>query len=150
MLGGVIGDWLNRRDLRAPFYLLAVSFGMVMPMSIAMLSSNDYHSVLAFTFPIVIVSTIWISPAYAAIQALSGPRMGAMGAAVFMMFVNLIGQGLGPSVVGWLSDSLAPTLGKDSLRYALMISLSTYLFGVIAFLIAARTAREDIAAAQRD
>lgn len=150
LVGGVIGDWLTRRDVRAPFYLLAVSFGLAAPMAMTMLLSKTYGTALALTFPQVIVSMIWVAPAYAAIQALSGRRLGATGAAVFMMFINLIGQGLGPLAVGWLSDVLVPSLGKESLRYALVIGICPYFLGVIAFLFAARTARQDIADANAD
>ena len=38
-----------------------------------------------------------------------------------LLVINLVGLGLGPTLVGWLSDLLKPGFGEDSLRYALVI-----------------------------
>jgi hypothetical protein len=43
--------------------------------------------------------------------------------AVIMLLANLVGMGAGPQLVGFLSDLWRPTLGSDSLRYA-MIAMS--------------------------
>jgi hypothetical protein len=40
-----------------------------------------------------------------------------------LLILNLIGLGLGPLVVGALSDNLAPYFGNDSLRYSLMLTV---------------------------
>lgn len=50
-----------------------------------------------------------------------------------MLSVNLVGLGLGPTLIGVLSDVFAPRFGEESLRYALMvvgmlITLSAYFF----------------------
>ena len=41
--------------------------------------------------------------------------------AIVMLLVNLIGMGIGPQIVGLLSDQLMPALGNDSLRYAMLV-----------------------------
>lgn len=56
-------------------------------------------------------------------QRLVPDNMRSTTMAVVMLLANLIGMGLGPQLVGILSDALQPTLGNDSLRYA-MLSLS--------------------------
>jgi hypothetical protein len=48
---------------------------------------------------------------------------------LLLLLLNLIGMGLGPLVVGALSDLLAPALGAQSIRYAMLISLVTVLIG---------------------
>ena len=45
-------------------------------------------------------------------------------AAITLLVINLVGLGLGPLLVGRLSDWLAPTAGEDSLRWALVIVVS--------------------------
>ena len=45
--------------------------------------------------------------------------MRALGAAIYLFIVNLIGGGLGPLLVGTLSDQLKPQLGTQSLRWSL-------------------------------
>lgn len=149
LLGGLLGDWLSRRDQRAPFWFLAATFIIATPFTAAYLLVEDYRLALALVFPGMLIGMLYTSPIYAAIQALSGPKLRATGAALFMLVVNLIGQGLGPLVIGALSDMFAATYGKDGLRYALLIGAVSNLLGAAAFLIAARTAREDIEAAAR-
>ena len=60
----------------------------------------------------------------------------------------MIGLGAGPWSVGMLSDFLAPSLGVDSLRYAMLYLLPAALtLSGICFLLAARHLRQDMAAA---
>ena len=47
-----------------------------------------------------------------------------MWAAITLLVINLVGLGLGPTLVGWLSDLLKPGFGEGSLRYALIIIVS--------------------------
>ena len=43
-----------------------------------------------------------------------------MASAILFFILNLIGLGMGPSAVGFLSDYLEPTYGVESLRYAMV------------------------------
>jgi MFS family permease len=147
LLGGIVGDWLSKKDGRAPFFMLAFSFGIAGPLSIAFLLMNNYRAAVGLAFPMTLITMSYVAPTSAAIQAMSGPRYRATGAAIFLLVLNLIGQGLGPFTIGWLSDFLEPAYGKDSLRIALLTSSATCLVGVVAFLLASRTARADIRAA---
>jgi hypothetical protein len=56
---------------------------------------------------------------------------------------GLIGQGLGPVLVGIASDRLEPSYGKDALRVALAIAVFAHLWGAIHSLLASRTLRTD-------
>jgi len=59
----------------------------------------------------------------------------------------LIGLGIGPWLVGALSDMLEPRYATESLRYALLIIvLAGAAWSVLHYLLAARTLREDLAA----
>jgi MFS family permease len=60
-------------------------------------------------------------PVLAVAQALAKVRMRAVAAALVALVVNLIGAGMGPLLVGALSDRLAPSLGPSSIRYALLV-----------------------------
>ena len=51
--------------------------------------------------------------------------MRATWAAITLLVINMIGLGLGPTLIGVLSDLLIPWAGaKDSLRWALIIMAS--------------------------
>jgi MFS transporter, Spinster family, sphingosine-1-phosphate transporter len=74
------------------------------------------------------VSTV-SGPLFAIIQTVVPDRIRAMSVAVIFLFANLIGMGLGPLAAGALSDALRPSLGEESLRYALLMISPGYLWG---------------------
>lgn len=69
----------------------------------------------------------------------------ATSAACAMFAINLIG--LGPVVVGRLSDWLRPEYGEGSLRVALMLALLVYIPAALCFWLASRSYRADHIAA---
>lgn len=142
--GGFLADWLGRKDARAPYWFLAISLFLSIPMHVIQLTTESYETALAMAWPSALIGSLWISPTYAIIQALSGSKLRAIGAALFMLCVNLIGQSLGPYVVGAMSDHFSTAYGNLGLRYALLISTTSFVAGGVAFLMAARTARADM------
>jgi predicted MFS family arabinose efflux permease len=83
-------------------------------------------------------------PVLATFQSLVHPSMRARSIAVVYLFANLIGMGLGPLAVGALSDMLRPTLGNDSLRYALTALSPGYLWAAWHLWQASRTVAGEI------
>jgi len=89
---------------------------------------------------------VYLGNTLAMTHGLVGLRMRAVASAILFFVLNLIGLGLGPSVVGFLSDALAPSLGDESLRYAMLYVLPIAMsWSVIHFYLASRTLREDLA-----
>jgi hypothetical protein len=52
-------------------------------------------------------------------------------------------MGLGPYVIGALSDILAPSLGRESLRYAMLISCAIVVWAVVHFCLATKHSAKD-------
>ena len=72
--------------------------------------------------------------------------MRAVAASITMLSVNLVGLGLGPTLIGVLSDVFAPRFGEESLRYALMVVGMLITLSAYFFFRAAATVEEDIKA----
>ncbi|MNG19332.1 hypothetical protein D3C84_1034820 [compost metagenome] len=66
----------------------------------------------------------WATPCLSAITHLFPATRLAQATAIFVMSMTLLGVGIGPLFVGMLSDFFVPTLGSESLRYALASSVS--------------------------
>ncbi|MNB64412.1 L-galactonate transporter [compost metagenome] len=66
----------------------------------------------------------WATPCLSAITHLFPATRLAQATAIFVMSMTLLGVGVGPLFVGMLSDFFVPTLGSESLRYALASSVS--------------------------
>ena len=94
----------------------------MVPLQLWAYLDNDAMTAIAVLFPISILSGMYLGPAFAMTQGLVTLRMRAVAAAILLFVLNLIGMGLGPTLVGVLSDVLMPTTGEDSIRYALCAS----------------------------
>ena len=145
--GGILCDRLSKRDKRWQLWLPAAGAFATAPLMLCFLlwPESQQFAVAGSLVPVAIIFTLlggvvaafWIGPTYAAIQTLAPGNMRAQAAAIFMFMFNLVGMGLGPLVIGMLSDALEPFYGTDSLRYAMSISLSLVLLGGFLFLRAA-------------
>lgn len=145
VLGGVLADRLAKRDIRWQMWISALGLFIGAPFAVGVYISPDpYTSLLFLAIPTVIIA-VYHGPVYAMTQALAPLRMRAVAAAVLLFVTNIIGLGFGPQIVGIISDLLKPEFGLDSLRYALLIVSSLYLWSGLHYLLAARTLREDLA-----
>jgi hypothetical protein len=62
----------------------------------------------------------------------------------------MIGLGLGPLVVGMMSDFLTASQGGNALRYALVLVTLFNVWSGVHYYLASRTVRQDIAAARQE
>jgi MFS family permease len=107
------------------------------------LAPNYYLAFVAMALA-NIGGSVGIGPMLATMQTLVAPRMRAMSIALVYLFANLIGMGLGPLAVGALSDAMQPSLGDESLRYALVILCPGYLWAAWHFWRAGKTVAHDL------
>ena len=87
---------------------------------------------LAFSF----AATWWSVPCFGAISHLFPPNRLAQATAIFVMGMTLFGVGLGPIVVGSLSDFFTASIGKEALRYALASTVGLYVLTALCLLAA--------------
>jgi MFS family permease len=72
--------------------------------------------------------------------------MRALTSAVFFFFINLIGLGLGPLIVGYLSDTFTAGGDENPLSAAMLIvGCIASVWGCVHYVLASRHIREDIA-----
>jgi MFS family permease len=111
----------------------------------------------------------YIGPMFSITQGVAEPRMRATATAVLLFLLNLIGTAIGPPAIGALSDFLAsiamnaenltfaqcttPTseiaaqctrLQGTGLRWALSAGVLTFIWGGVHFVLAGRSARDDL------
>jgi hypothetical protein len=58
--------------------------------------------------------------------------------------INLVGLGFGPLVVGIISDLLKPTLGVESLRWAMSITLAVSAVSAVPFFVTSKKLTADL------
>lgn len=151
LLGGVLADHLaNRRaDERWQARLPAVSAVATLPfLFFVYLWPNAITALLVHSGTTVLMHS-WLGPTYATVQSLAGPNRRAMAAAINLLVVNLVALGLGPLLVGLISDSLKALSPSESLRYSiLLLCVVSYTWAGVHFLLASRTLREDLQSAR--
>ena len=84
------------------------------------------------------VGCFWSGPLLAILMALVPPASRGLAAGLSVIAFSLLPGVIAPVTVGLVSDMLAPTLGVDSLRYALIIQPVSLLLAGAVLLVAAR------------
>jgi len=143
-LGGYLADKFGSKDMRWYLWVPAIPaiFGPILIVS-GMFASDSTHA-LGYLFISTVFGALYLGPVIALTHTLVSPSMRAMASAILFFILNLIGLGLGPLTVGIISDSLAPTLGADSLRYAIAGVSFVGLLSMLCFYMGARKLPNDI------
>lgn len=113
LMGGFGSEWLARRDAR--WLIGAPAAGLLVGAPLLMLGVTRSNLALAVTL-IFFASCFfytWMGPAIAVTHRLLGSRSRAVGSAVFLLFMHLVGQGFGPPVIGLVSDQIAARASGD-------------------------------------
>jgi predicted MFS family arabinose efflux permease len=135
------GKWFDRLSKRGFQYgmrMLAIVPFLTIPFFIMGLLADDLTTAtLLFIIPAFAANYV-IGPTIAMIQTLSPVHMRAVSSAIKMLCLNLIGMGLGPLLVGVLSDFLSPHYGEDALSMALAYFTLVGLWGSVHFWLCGR------------
>ncbi len=144
VLGGLLADRLGRRHPGARLQSVAVGLLIIVPAwAIALGSTHIGLAVAGMTVAGTLIA-LHAAPTFAMVQSLAPRGGGALAAALVLLVVNLIGAGLGPLLIGVVSDRLAGVHGTDSLRLAMFVLLPIYLWAAWHYTAAARTIADDL------
>ncbi|HEV2595565.1 MAG TPA: MFS transporter [Sphingomicrobium sp.] len=131
--GGWLADRLGVMDRGWYAKLPAIAWLITAPTFAAGLMVSN----LWLAWPLLLIpnalNILWLGPVITAVQHLVPRRMRATASASFLLINNLIGLGVGPPLIGRLSDALKHSYGADALRYAAVSCTLFYL--VAAFLM---------------
>lgn len=151
--GGVLCDRMAKRDRRWLLWIpAAAGLGLVPCYAVFVLTDDLNLALLAFV-PVNLLNVVFAPPTYMITQGLAQLRMRAMASAIILFVLNLIGLGLGPTLVGVMNDWLEPHYGDGAIRVSLMLLLIAGSWGIVHSLLAARTLEADLqraAAGQHD
>lgn len=143
-LGGYLGDRLSRRDPRWLAWMPAIAGILVVPFG-AIGAFAPVVLIVLFTSPTeAFLRSLTLAPGYALLQRMTPADARARAAAMQSITATLVGLGLGPLIVGAVSDGLAPVVGEDSLRWGLAALLIPQALSAFHIWRAARTLRADV------
>ena len=135
--GGWLADRLGARDRAWYAKLPAIAWLITAPTFAAGLLTHN--AVLAWFLLLIpnALNILWLGPVIAAVQHLVPQRMRATASASFLLINNLIGLGVGPFLIGRLSDALKHSYGTEALRYAAVAVTAFYLLAALLMFLAA-------------
>ena len=141
--GGWLADRLGTMDRRWYARLPAIAWLITAPtFALGLLAPN-----LWLAWPLLLIpnalNILWLGPVTTAVQHLVPRPMRATASASFLLINNLIGLGVGPYLIGAISDSLKVSYGAESLRYAAVACTGFYLLAAGLMLLAIKRLRAD-------
>jgi MFS family permease len=139
--GGWLADRLGQADRRWYARLPAIAWVITAPTFAAGLLAPN----LWLAWPLLLVpnalNILWLGPVTTAVQHLVPRAMRATASASFLLINSFIGLGVGPLLIGCVSDVLKKSYGAESLRYAAVGSTAFYLLAAALMLIAVKHLR---------
>jgi MFS family permease len=112
-VGGTwFGGWLadrftnRRRDVRWQLWIPGIATLINVPVALLAYTWPERGVVVALLFVSLVFGVMYLGPTFATIQRLVTARERALGSALLLLVINLVGLGLGPWLVGIASDAM--------------------------------------------
>jgi predicted MFS family arabinose efflux permease len=143
-LGGWLVDRMAQRDERWRLWIIAIGALCSVAVGATSVLVEDIRLFIVLTAAFAGLSIFWFGSASSLSQSLVEVRMRSTVGGIFFLLSNMVGYGLGPVIVGALSDMLQPSFGEQSLRYAMFGMVFVNCTAALAFYLASRTLRGDL------
>lgn len=173
--GGYLADRLRPKWPRAAFWLPAVTMLMAVPLYLTGYLSASLWIAGPALMIAAMLNYFYVGSVFAAINTVVRTHLRTMAVAMFILVTTLIGYGLGPPAIGFLSDHLrhlalahhglssaacipgatplpdfCAVASAQGLRYATAIAMTGYLWSGLHFLASARSVPKDWARLSSD
>jgi MFS family permease len=145
-LGGYLSDRLSTRmnDRRWYMWVPGIATLICVPFQFLAYLSPSLVVALPSFVGLMLMAAVFFGPSFAMTQALATLRMRSVATSVLLFIQTLIGNGLGPSVTGLISDQLVTSFQTDSLRYALVAIGVVNFWAALHNMVGARSLRSDL------
>lgn len=118
---GKLADRLGASNPRWRFGIVIAAILLAKPFVVGFLLLDSTVAALAMMAVSVSVASVFWGPSYAFLHGRVRPDLRPMATAIYMFAFNMIGVGIGPTVIGIASDMLFADAGPRSLGYAILL-----------------------------
>jgi MFS family permease len=141
--GGWLADRLGQFDRRWYARLPAIAWAITAPAFVAgLLTDNPW-----IAWPLLLIpnalNILWLGPVTTAVQHLVPQPLRSTASASFLLINNLIGLGVGPTLIGALSLMFKDRFGDEALRYAAVCVVCFYLLASLLMMFAVKRLQAD-------
>ena len=141
--GGWLADRLGQSDRRWYARLPAIAWLITAPaFALGLLVPSPW-----LAWPLLLIpnalNILWLGPVTTAVQHLVPQPMRSTASASFLLINNLIGLGVGPTLIGALSVMFKERFGDEALRYAAVCVVGFYLVAALLMMFAIKRLQRD-------
>jgi MFS family permease len=151
-LGGYLADRISVRTADRRWYMWVPAYATLamVPFQFSSYLSDSLRIMVPSFVIMLILGSFFFGPSFAMSQGLAPLRMRAVATSLVLFIQTLVGLGLGPVIVGMISDHLKPSIGAaQGLRYGLVSVGIVNIWAAFHYFRGARTVREDLVRATR-
>lgn len=143
---GLIADRWGKRDKRSYALVPAITLTLSAPLLLLALSQDSAMLAILLIGVSALAQYCYLGPTFGTFQNMLHPRMRATGSAFTNLVYSLVGGGIGPVILGALSDHFTKTAATpgDGLTLAMGVLSCLYLWAGLHYWLAARHIRSDL------
>ncbi|MDZ4690790.1 MFS transporter [Terricaulis sp.] len=143
-VSGRLIDKLAPRWKAAYAYIPAIGLALAIPLFIGFVWAPSWPLALACLALPTGLNYFYLSPAVTFVQEEVRPDQRVLSGALLLLVMNLVGLGLGPTFLGFMSDYFRPSYPDNSLQMAFYCLVPFYVLAVLMFLwLASAIKREE-------
>lgn len=147
LAGGYLADKKGKQDHRWYVWIPAISAALAVPFLFFVYTVDSLYLVLCLFAVPAALATVYMGPSLAMVQGLVNIRMRALASAILFFLINIIGLGIGPVLVGVISDQISADYGTRSVGYAVLgVSLFFSVIAIWQFLQASKYINQEMSA----
>lgn len=132
-VSGRVIDRFTRRSKAAYAVAPALTLSLAAPLFLGFVWAPSWPLALLFLLGPTFLNYFYLSSAVALVQDEVAPHQRVLSGALLLLVMNLIGMGVGPTVVGAVSDALRPSHPAHSLQIAFYGLLPVYGLAIALF-----------------
>ncbi|UAJ12600.1 spinster family MFS transporter [Glacieibacterium megasporae] len=121
LAGGRVADRLGKIAPRNYMIVPMVAVLVAPPFYTFAYAATDWHVALGLLIVPSTLALFFYGPVFASAPRLVPSEYRSFATAIILLFINLIGAGLGPLAIGIVADALKPAAGDQALRWVLMV-----------------------------
>ena len=141
--GGWLADRLGQGDRSWYARLPMIAWAITAPLFIIGLMAPNAWVAWPFLLIPNALNILWLGPVTTAVQHLVPRELRATASASFLLINNLIGLGIGPTLIGALSDLFKERFEDEALRYAAVSVVGFYFLAAFLMMFAVKRLSRD-------